>query len=259
MDHARHLLLSGAVGRRPAGYAEPYGDYFTTEWEAIFTRDIALFVAMGASRNRAPRTRIAHPAVHIQAVAAPQSLPRRRRGGEPRRRRRLRDGQRRADPAVHGGAAERGGGAAAAECDRGAPPGAGDVASGERAQRYDGTRLGHSRGRLTAAAQPHSSHLPLLPLQAAGSSSSATTTSLTPTSTRPRWCRPTADACSATTPPPSSPPSTTCARSCTRRAARSARHRSRASLCPRSGSGRRARSTGRWDGWCSSMRRCALK
>ena len=263
------------------GYAEPYGDYFTTEWEAIFTRDIALFVAMGtrwdasptqgASHTRSPTPltprsssslycrRQHHPAVHVQAVAAPQSLPRRGRGGEPRRRRCLRDGQRRADAAVHGGAAERGGGAAAAECDRGAPPGARDVASGERAQRYEGTRLGHSRGRLAAAAQPHSSHLPILPLQAAGSCSSATTTSLTPTSTRPRWCRPTADACSETTPPPSSLPSTTCARSCTRRAARSARPRSLASLCPRSGCGRRAPSTGRWDGWCSSTRRCAIE
>ena len=60
----RRLLLDGQptllraicyspvpVGHDP-GYAEPWGDYFTTQYEDIFTRDIELFVAMGANTIR---------------------------------------------------------------------------------------------------------------------------------------------------------------------------------------------------------------
>eukprot|EP00966_Prymnesium_polylepis_P289406 6685218-Prymnesium_polylepis.2 len=39
------------VGHDP-GYGEPYGDYFTTQFEDIFMRDIKLFVAMGANTIR---------------------------------------------------------------------------------------------------------------------------------------------------------------------------------------------------------------
>ena len=39
------------VGHDP-GYGEPWGDYFTTQYEGIFTRDIDLFVRMGANTIR---------------------------------------------------------------------------------------------------------------------------------------------------------------------------------------------------------------
>ena len=39
------------VGHDP-GYSEPWGDYFTAEWVEVFTRDVALFVEMGANAIR---------------------------------------------------------------------------------------------------------------------------------------------------------------------------------------------------------------
>jgi len=39
------------VGHDP-GYSEPWGDYFTAEWVDVFTRDVALFVEMGANAIR---------------------------------------------------------------------------------------------------------------------------------------------------------------------------------------------------------------
>lgn len=42
----------GAKGADP-GYAEPWGDYFTSEWHGIFRRDLKLMQMMGANTIRA--------------------------------------------------------------------------------------------------------------------------------------------------------------------------------------------------------------